>query len=304
VRNPAPFPAELSSITAVLSRGNRINIDCSSLKFPLVLSSGETVSCRFSAIPAEGERITASVERINSNHHYELDAMRAGTMVFQSQPRSISYRSPHTVHESLDCIEIGAGTDDQRRKICRSEAPVVLNYTGQIGPFDRCGVYTVSEQVQILSSGLLDAGIGRWQVIVDVPCDQGCTQLPSYWATYSGFRPDRYDPTWDNFGDLLFYRSNITWQRIMHTNTASNPYYLLARQYIAARLNLEKGAVASRTIQDAIQKAEDLFKSYAPHQIARAKISLQREVQNLATDLDHFNRGITGPGACSRLPSP
>jgi hypothetical protein len=304
VRNPAPFSVELSDITAVLSRGNKINIDCSSLKFPLVLASGETVSCRFSAIPAEGERITASAERFNTNYHYRLDAKRAGTTAFQSQPRPISYRSPHTVHESLACVDIGTDTNGERHRVCRSEeAPVMLTYTRQVGPYDQCGTFTVSEQLKILSSGLLDPGVGRWQVIVEVPCDLGCTRLPSYWATYSGLRTDRYDPAWDNFKNVLFYRSNINWERMLHTSSASNPYYLLARQYIAARLNVAGGAKASQEVQAAIKNAETLFQAYAPHQIARAKTSLQREIQSLAMDLDHFNRGLTGPGACSRLPS-
>jgi hypothetical protein len=140
-------------------------------------------------------------------------------------------------------------------------------------------------------------------VSVDVPCTIGCTQPPGYWLTYSGYRQDQYDTAWDEFKGETFFKSATTWDEMIHTNTTANPYYLLARQFVATKLNIINGAQPTQKVSQVLQDAEAIFNNFAPHEITHTKVSLQRAMQNMAIDLDHYNRGLTGPGLCPRQPS-
>jgi hypothetical protein len=304
VRNPAPIPAAISGLEAMLSRGRAVKLNCSAVQFPYILASGEMINCHFSTSPVEGEKITASTALTNINYHYSQEMFTGASTRFESTPYPVSYRSPQTIYESYECIQVGATSLENIGRACRNEtgSPTTITFSRQVGPYDQCGVYAVDEYARILPAGFSSIGTNRWQIQVQVPCASGCTQPPGYWLTYSGIPSARYDPIWDQVGNERFYKSNRNWKEMIHTNATSNPYYLLARQYIAARLNILKGAQASRDIQLVLEKSEAIFETFAPYQVARAKVSLQREIQNLVKDLDHYNRGLTGPGVCSKLP--
>jgi hypothetical protein len=198
-------------------------------------------------------------------------------------------------------VQVNGLSASKTETVCWNESVPIssFTYTSTIGPYDRCGVYSVDETAQILPQGISQPALDTLQVKIQVPCDTGCTRNPGYWLTYSGLRSGLYDPAWNNFKGVQFYKSTKTWDAIVYTNAISNPYYILARQFVAARLNTTKGATTTLEIHQAIKNAEAIFVKYTPSEIARAKVNLQREMQNLAKELDHYNRGLVGPGSCS-----
>jgi hypothetical protein len=306
VRNRAPFEAVLTGLEAALSKGNRMTLTCKDIEFPYTLESGGLMSCQYSAYPVQGETITAAAAVLNKNLHYAEQANNSGITQFNSIPRAISYDNVHTVYESYECVRVFGSASGELGTVCREEPgkTATFRYTGEVGPYERCGSDFIEERASFTPTGMSSPGYGVVKLKINIPCSAGCTRTPGYWLTYSGYRPNQYDPTWDAFKELYFYKSSRTWAEMIHTNATANPYYPLARQFIAARLNITKGAQTTQEIRRLLQETENILNTYAPHEISRAKVSLQREIQNLAVDLDHFNRGLTGPGACSRQPMP
>jgi hypothetical protein len=72
------------------------------------------------------------------------------------------------------------------------------------------------------------------------PPKPGCTLTQGYWKTHSKYGPAPYDARWALVGeDTAFFSSGKTWYEAINTSSAGgNAYYILARQYIAAKLNL------------------------------------------------------------------
>ena len=136
-------------------------------------------------------------------------------------------------------------------------------------------------------------------MIVHVPCAGGCTLTPGYWKTHSRYGPAPYDETWALIGeDTLFFLSGQSWYQVLWTPPAGgNAYYILAQQYIAAKLNILNGAASTPAVDSAIAWATNFFNTYEPSS------SLSRTVRNQAIPtaslLDRYNNGYIGPGHCS-----
>lgn len=130
----------------------------------------------------------------------------------------------------------------------------------------------------------------------------GCTYTQGYWKTHSRYGPAPYDATWAAIGeDTLFFGSGQTWYRVFWTPPkGGNAYYILAHQYMAARLNVEAGASAPAQVASAIAEATAWFtgrSSAAPKGPARDTAIA------LAGILGAYNEGATGPGHCSTSPA-
>ncbi|MEJ2325191.1 MAG: hypothetical protein P8Y77_10530, partial [Nitrospirota bacterium] len=133
-----------------------------------------------------------------------------------------------------------------------------------------------------------------------------CTLTPGYWKTHSIYGPAiPSDDTWaqlSNGADTPFFLSGQTYYEVQWTDPRGNAYYILAHQYIAAELNFLNGSYPS-AIQVAFDEATALFNTYTPEEIAAAKgkdgHTLREEYTSLASILDDYNSGWTGPGSCS-----
>lgn len=81
------------------------------------------------------------------------------------------------------------------------------------------------------------------------------------------------------------------------TPPAGNFYYQLARQYIAAKLNMLNGASFTPEVNAAIVWAEAaFFNLYSPSDVPN---DLRDEAQAYAATLENYNNGSIGPGQCS-----
>ncbi len=140
---------------------------------------------------------------------------------------------------------------------------------------------------------------------VSVPelcANAGCTYTQGYWKTHSKYGPAPYDATWAAIGeDTLFFASGQTWRQVFWTPPkGGNAYYLLAHQYMAARLNVEAGAAAPSAVASAIAQATAWFTGRSA---AAPKGPARDTAVQLAGVLAAYNEGDTGPGHCSVSPA-
>jgi hypothetical protein len=118
-----------------------------------------------------------------------------------------------------------------------------------------------------------------------------------YWKTHSKYGPAKYDPTWKIIGeDQSFFYSEQTWYEVIVTEPRKgNVYYILAHQYIAARLNELAGTTVPTEIAEAIAEATKLFDDPActPESIGKLKDNkpLRKELLKLSEFLEKFNNG-------------
>ncbi len=115
---------------------------------------------------------------------------------------------------------------------------------------------------------------------------EGCTLTQGYWKTHPGAWPKDYKPTDD------FYSSGKKWIDVLWTAPSrGNAYYILAHQYIAAKLNLAASGdpTAPAEVQEALTWAEGFFTSKDPN--ARLPSDERAQALAYAATLDRFNKG-------------
>lgn len=150
----------------------------------------------------------------------------------------------------------------------------------------------------------------------------GCTYTQGYWKTHAKYaaKPQfakKRDKTWDlidGAGTLNenapfiyiggnTYNSGYSYIQVMWTPPKGNAYYLLAHQYIAAKLNTLAGAGTTAQVASAIVQAEAMFQAHANPNDAWWKNATNRaNAIALAGILGSYNEGKTGPGHCSVSP--
>ncbi len=143
-------------------------------------------------------------------------------------------------------------------------------------------------------------------VVVDVDdADDGCTLTQGYWKTHGKDGPaGPYDETWKLIEDEAFFLATpATYYDVIRTKAKGNAYYILAHQYVAARLNFLSGADPTAA-QNAFNDATALFEIYTPDQIKELKGDdpLRQQFIDAKDVLDDYNNGIIGPGHCDDDP--
>ncbi len=123
------------------------------------------------------------------------------------------------------------------------------------------------------------------------PPDEGCTLTQGYWKNHNKYAttPSQQIP-WPISEDTLM--CGESWLEILETPPAGDKWYILAHQYIAARLNIAKGASTPAAVIAALSAAEALLPgcSIDPADEATAIAA--------AETLDDYNNGLIGPGHC------
>jgi hypothetical protein len=169
--------------------------------------------------------------------------------------------------------------------------------------FSACGSYTVDNTARVVDANELART--TLSIPVTVPCAGGCTLTQGYWKTHSKYGPAPSDPAWNNLTpsgpDTTFFLSGQTWYQVFNTSPAGgNAYYILAHQYMAARLNILNGASSTAAVDAALAWSTTFFNTYTPAQIGALKGSTAPRptaISNAST-LESFNSGATGPGHC------
>ena len=297
VHNPAPVPAVINNVSDLVSPSIVATVDCG-CTFPYNLAAGGTLACTYSAdLPDTSSRTnTATAVLQNYDYDYLLNAVVSGTTSFTGTA-DVVFGEPTLIDECIDVNDTYAGF---LGTVCYPNVPRAFTYSRWIGPYDTCGDYMVPNTASFVTNDTGATGSDSWTVIVHVPCE-GCTLTQGYWKTHSEFGPAPYDDTWAllaNGASTPFFLSGKTWYQVFWTPPArGNAYYILAHQYMAARLNILNGASSTPEVDSAIAWAEDFFKAYTPSS------KLSRSVRNAAIAkaslLEQYNEGYIGPGHCS-----
>jgi hypothetical protein len=123
-----------------------------------------------------------------------------------------------------------------------------------------------------------------------------------YWKTHSKYGPASYDVTWALIGeDTPFFYSAQSWFRVINNAPRKgNLYYILAHEYIAARLNMLAGANLASEIEEALSNATLLFDNpeHTPQAIEKLRWNdqLRKEFLRLSYLLGKFNYGVSNLG--------
>ncbi len=298
VYNPAPMAAKINSVSDMVSPDIAATVDCG-VSFPYLLAAGGTLACTYSAsLPdASGRTNTATATLQNYDYDYQMNATPDGTTDF-SGTASVDF-SNATMNEADECIDVSDTYAGSLGTVCYSDLPVTFSYSRWIGPYYICGDYTVENTASFVTNDTGATGSDSWTVSVHVPCEGGCTLTPGYWKTHSKYGPAPYDDTWALIGeDTPFFLSGQSWYQVLWTPPAGgNAYYILAHQYIAARLNILNGAASTPAVDDALAWATNFFNTYTPS--SKLSKTLRAQVISTAYLLDQYNNGYIGPGHCS-----
>ena len=301
VHNPAPIAATLNSVTDAISGGITGVVDCGSATFPYTLAAGGTLDCTYSAdLPDATDRTNTATATLQ-NHAYASNGTPTdtGTTNFTGTA-SVSFANADisTVDECVDVTDTLGGA---LGTVCVGDAPHTFNYTRTLGPYtsDQCGDHPIDNTATFTTNDTDTTGSDSWQVVITVPCPEGCTLTQGYWKTHSILGPaKKADPTWDLVGgpNATFFLSGQTWYQVFWTAPKGNAYYILAHQYEAAKLNILSGADSTTAVDNAIASAETFFNTYTPTNWPK---SLKNQLTTWAGILGNYNEGLTGPGHCS-----
>jgi hypothetical protein len=286
IYNPDPtYAAMVTSVTDVISDFGAVDVNCGVL-LPYAIPAGSSLTCSYATdLPDAASRVnTATVET-------------TGLVGGGSGSANVVFSAPTT--EIDECIMVEDDQYGSLGTVCGGSVPQTFFYTLWVGPYDTCGIY---EYVNVASFEANDSGASgsdSWTVSVYVPCG-GCTLTPGYWKTHSSYGPAPYDSTWALLpygADTSFFLSGNTYYKTLWTSSSGgNAYYILARAYIAAQLNILNGAASVPQVDTAMSWATSFFNTYSPTD------NLSRTVRNNAIYyaglLDQYNNGLIGPGHC------
>jgi hypothetical protein len=198
--------------------------------------------------------------------------------------------------DSVDVLDSYAGTLQVHLATSKT-----FTYSRTVS-FSACGHYTVDNTAQVFDS--IELARATLSIPVTVPCAGGCTLTQGYWKTHSKYGPAPSDPAWNNITpsgpDTTFFLSGKTWYQVFNTSAGGNAYYILAYQYMAARLNILDGASSTAAVNAALTWSTTFFSTYTPAQIGALSGSsaLRATAISNASILESFNTGATGPGHC------
>ena len=297
IENPAPMAATINAVTDVISPDIEATVDCGGVSFPFELAAGSSLECTYFAEleDAETRTNTAMVTLQNYAYDPDMDPTFSGTTLFTATAEVV-FGDPSEGND--ECIVVSDSLFGELGTACADESPKTFEYTLMVGPYDTCGTFDFTNTASFVADDSGATGSDSWTIVVDVPCPVGnCTFSQGYWRTHSKYGPAPHDDTWEKIGeDTPFFLSGQSWYQVLNTPPmGGNAYYILAYQYIAARLNIENGADAS-AITEALNWAEDFFNQYTPQD------NLEKDVRDQALMykdiLDQYNNGLIGPGKC------
>lgn len=297
ISNPAPIPAVINGVSDVISPDIAAAVDCR-VTFPYILPAGSAMRCAYSAsLPDATTRLnTATVTLQNYDYDHAMNAAPDSTTNFIGTIR-VSFANAAINHVD-ECVDVSDSYMGSLGTVCYPNVPKTFDYYRWIGPYQVCGDYTVDNTASFVTNDTGTRGEDSWRIVVHVPCE-GCTLTPGYWKTHSKYGPAPYDDTWALIGENTpFFLSGQSYYQVLWTSPAGgNAYYILAHQFIAAKLNILNGAASTPAVDAALAWATEFFNTYKPTD--KLSKTLRAEVISYAYLLDQYNNGYIGPGHCS-----
>jgi hypothetical protein len=308
VNNPAPIAATINTVADIISPNVEAIVVCG-VTFPHTLAAGGTLNCTYSANLPNGDNRTNTATASLQNYSYDKAGVATanGTSDF-SGIAAVDFATAVVTDED-ECINVSDDNVGVLGKVCADDADKTFNYSLTFGNHPdadvvlECGENTHVNIASFVTNDTGSTGSDNATVTAEVECGQGCTLTQGYWRTHSANGPAPYDETWALLGEATpFFLSGKTYYEALWTAPAGNAYYILARQYIAAKLNQLNGASIPANVLTAFNQATTLFETYTPAQIAAAKgksgNDLRAQFVSLGGILGGYNEGASGPGHC------
>ena len=297
IENNTPITFVVQSVSDVVTPNIAASVNCGEL--PHTLAPGGSLTCTYSA---------SLPDKTNRTNIATVTYVRQG----QDWVRTASATAPVTFGDPTTLVDNQVNVTDDRYgplgTVRAGEAPKAFPYTLEVGPY-ACQAqvmyhaFTNTATLTTNTTGTVSSS--SWTVTVRVPaCPTGCTLTQGYWKTHTEYGPAKHrDATWDlilpSGEDSTFFQSGKNYYEVLWTPpSGGNPYYQLAHQYIAAKLNVLKGAYAPPEVQAAIAWAENQFFNLYPPSYNFGK-SLTNQARSYAGILGQYNEGRIGPGHCS-----
>lgn len=286
IYNPAPVSSKITEITDRIGTMT-VQVDCDE-PLPYVLPAGDTLSCTYAAtLPDDQTTLNTVVVHTEG----EVAGNHAQAVIdFAEATRSY-------VDE---CVWVQDSRQGQLGEVCATEGATTFLYAYPIGPYPTCGEYEFVNEAKCVTDTTRTEATAAVTVSVVIPCDEGCTRTPGYWKTHSEHGPAPYDDTWallPDGADTAFFLSGQTFYEVLWTPPSGNAYYILARAWIAAELNILAGADGS-AISAEYDEAETLFETYSPQEFAQLGKAERADAIHLAETLDDYDNGRLGPEKC------
>ncbi|GAA5337623.1 MAG: hypothetical protein KNN15_11275 [Thermus antranikianii] len=297
IENNTPITFVVQSVSDVVTPNIAASVNCGEL--PHTLAPGGSLTCTYSA---------SLPDKTNRTNTATVNYVRQG----QDWVRTASATAPVTFGDPTTLVDNQVNVTDDRYgplgTVSAGEAPKTFTYTLEVGPYacqaqDMYHAFTNTATLTTNTTGTVRSS--SWTVTVRVPaCPMGCTLTQGYWKTHTEYGPAKpRDATWDLIlprgEDSDFFQSEKNYYEVLWTPpSGGNPYYQLAHQYIAAKLNVLKGAYAPPEVQAAIAWAENQFFNLYPPSYNFGK-SLTNQARYYAGILGQYNEGRIGPGHCS-----
>jgi hypothetical protein len=288
VKNPdTKYPAKITGVSDVVSPNIAANVSCG-VTFPYTLAPGGTLTCSYGPVSLpDGSKRTNTATVTTAADSLVGGATGTARVKFRYPTKKIDY-----------CVKV---SDDKYGKlgwVCADKAPKTFTYTLEVGPYAKCGDYKFTNTASFVTKDLKRTGSDSWTVDVKVECPTVCPLTQGYWKTHSKYGPAPHDATWAKIGeDTPFFKSGKTYYQVMWTAPKGNPYYILAHQYVAAKLNVLNGAGTTAEVSAAIAGAEAFFTAKSPSDTLSD--AQKKQVLAWASLLDKYNNGLIGPGNCS-----
>jgi hypothetical protein len=282
-------------VTDVISPDIAVTPACG-VSFPYSLAAGGTLECTYASdLPDATDRVnTATVAMPNKSYPATAD---------------IKFGAPTT--EIDECINV---TDDKYGAlgtICANELPKTFKYSLTIGPYQVCGQYEFKNIASFVTNDTGAEGSASWTVLIDVPC-LGCTYTQGYWKTHSSYGPAAHpDDGWylvdfdgdGNFEgpDEMIFDSGMKAIDVFNmAPKGGNAWFILAHQWMAAKLNQASGAASVGG--DWLADAEELLDKWDGDGVSEPLIPKDDPDRAIAIEiaghLADYNEGTIGPGHC------
>jgi hypothetical protein len=303
ITNPSGNPsAIISSVDDVLSDFGPVSVNCG-VSFPYNLPGGQTLTCTYS------QNLSGPINQTNA-----VTATTSGLVSGGSASTSVVFSSTPT-NEIDECATINDTNSNGPNgwTVCSGDVPTTTTYTVNFGKNDladvklECGLNIHTNTSTLTTNDTKTSTTSSWTINATVECTNGCTLTKGYWKTHNnsfwGGASKFADPTWNLLGPLaektLFFTTTSTWFQIFWMPpSGGNAYLQLAHQYMAAKLNILKGASAPPSVLSAISWAESFFPGKTPSTTPLSP-ALKSQARYYASILASYNEGLIGPGHCS-----
>lgn len=117
-----------------------------------------------------------------------------------------------------------------------------------------------------------------------------CTYTIGWYKNHAGQWPTGHA------ADDGFYTSGQSWLQVFNTPPRGNPYYILAPQFMAAKMTATAGATVPAEVAAALERSEQIFASFAPG--TKWTKAQDAELKALGKTLDNYNNGRLGTPHC------